>query len=90
MSWPTPAELQALGNAGGWVVAVVFMGLGVAAFVRGDVVPGWIHKREIARADKATDLLAAMTVSVDRLTTTVERSCVQTDIVVRLLTERAK
>lgn len=44
-----PPELY--GPAGALAVLAFF----VIAFIRGDVVPGWIHRREITRGDKADD-----------------------------------
>lgn len=49
-----PPELY--GPAG----AVVVLALGFVAFIRGDIVPGWIHKREQARADRADAALIAV------------------------------
>jgi hypothetical protein len=44
-----PAELY---GAGGALAALAFT---LLALIRGDLVPGWIHRREIARGDKADD-----------------------------------
>lgn len=43
--------------AGGWAFASVVLATVIAAVIRGDLVPGVTHKREVARADRATDQL---------------------------------
>lgn len=48
---------RALLDAGGWVFAAVILSAVITALIRGDLVPGGVHKREIARADQATDQL---------------------------------
>jgi hypothetical protein len=53
-----PFELpRALIEAGGWVVAAVFAFGVITLIIRGDLVTGRTHQREIDRADKATTQL---------------------------------
>jgi hypothetical protein len=85
MSWPSPTEISQIG---GWCFAAVTCAVIVGGFISGKLVPGWIYKREITRADKATDLLANMTAAVDRQTIAVEKLAVQTDTAVRMLVAR--
>lgn len=35
--------------------ALTVLAFVVVALIRGDLVPGWLHRREIARGDKADD-----------------------------------
>jgi len=57
--------LEGLGSAAGWTVAVALLLLVLAALVHGDLVPGWIHKREIARGDKLETRLDADTAKTE-------------------------
>lgn len=60
-----PKELL---DAGGWVFcAVALFGI-VAALVKGLLVPGGVHQREIARGDKATAQLERNSEAVEKLT----------------------
>ena len=61
-------SLDAISQVGGFVFAVFVSGAIILGLIHGDLVPGWLHKREIDRADKATDLLSDMTASMDRNT----------------------
>jgi hypothetical protein len=61
------------------------MALVIGALIRGDLVPGWIHKREIALGDKATDLLSQMTAAMDRNTKALDTVVGQQTVVVGLL-----
>ena len=90
MSLPSPAELDALQKAGGWILVAALAVLIVVAFIRGDIVPGWIYKREIARADKATDLVAATTGAIDHLTGAVKEGTAQTTVLIGLVTRRQR
>ena len=50
-----PFELPAaLLDAGGWVFAAFMLAAILWAIVKGRLVPGVTHEREVARADKAT------------------------------------
>jgi hypothetical protein len=69
MNWPSPQDLIDLG---GWTFACIVLAIVIAAFIKGDLVPGWIHKRETERADKATDLLEHLTSAIEKQTATVE------------------
>jgi hypothetical protein len=51
--------LGALGNAAGWTVAVVVLGLGVYGLWQGWVVPGYVYRREVARGDAAESSVEA-------------------------------
>ena len=44
-------------GAGGWVFASLVLAAVITALIRGDLVPGVTHKREVARADRATEQL---------------------------------
>jgi isopentenyl phosphate kinase len=65
MNWPSP---DALLDLGGWAFACIVLGIVIAAFIKGDLVPGWIHKRETERADKATASLEKITGTIDTQT----------------------
>lgn len=61
-------------DAGGWVFAAAVLAGIVAAIVRGDLVPGPVYRREVARADSATkqledsnELGVTLTAQVDTL-----------------------
>jgi hypothetical protein len=60
-------------GAGGALVVLIAW---VASFIRGDVVPGPVYRREIARADKADDQA--------------EQNAKALETVVRLLNDRHK
>ena len=84
MSLPSPAELTALAQAGGWLFAALVLAVVLVALSRGDLAPGWIYKREIERADKATDMLSQITGAVDRQTTVISSLAGQIETLVRL------
>lgn len=63
---------KALLEAGGWVFAAITLTGVVTALIRGDLVPGNIHKREIARADTATSQLERWNEIGDTLTVQVK------------------
>ena len=69
MSWPSP---EVLVQIGGWAFSVIVCTFVIVGFIKGDIVPGWIHKRETERADKATDLLEHLTSAAEKQTATVE------------------
>jgi hypothetical protein len=69
MTWPST---DALLDLGGWTFACIVLAILLAAFIKGDIVPGWIHKRETERADKATDLLEHLTSAIEKQTATIE------------------
>lgn len=52
-----PALLKAISDAGGWVVSCAILIGVIVAIIHGDLVPGREHRREIARANRATDQL---------------------------------
>jgi hypothetical protein len=85
MPLPSPAELSALANVGGWLFASVVLALVIGGFIRGDIVPGWIHKREMALGDKSTELLAQMTAAMDRNTSVLDTVVGQQTVMVGLL-----
>jgi hypothetical protein len=62
--WPSPEVILQIG---GWCFAAVVLGLVIAGFIRGDLVPGWVNKRETERADKAAALLEQLTGSLERV-----------------------
>lgn len=51
--------LSGLGNASGWVVLVAVLLLIGFGFLRGDLVPGWVHKAEVKRGDQLEERLNA-------------------------------
>lgn len=51
--------LRALGDAAGWVVAVIVLGLVGYGFAKGVLVPGYVYKREVTRGDRAEDAVEA-------------------------------
>lgn len=65
------ALLKPLLDAGGWTFAAIILSLVLLGFAHGDIVPGWIHRREIDRGDKATEIGAqvvnAMTCQADQM-----------------------
>lgn len=63
---------KALIDAGGWVFAcAVLVGI-LSALVRGDLVPGAVYRREVARADTATEQLEKSNELGDTLTAQVD------------------
>jgi hypothetical protein len=76
---PLP-NLPLLAEAGGWVIAIAVLLSVLWLVIRGDLVPGKSHQREVERADALDDV-------VDKLT---EASKEQTSIMRTLLalTER--
>lgn len=54
MPFELPKELL---DAGGWVFAALLAAAILWAIVKGKLVPGVTHDREVARADRATDQL---------------------------------
>jgi hypothetical protein len=56
-----PATVSLIANIGGWVFSAVVLFSVVTGLVRGLLVPGFVLRREIERADKATEALEAMT-----------------------------
>lgn len=48
------ALAQSLVDAGGWTAFVLTVVVAAIALVRGDWVPGFVYRREVARADTAT------------------------------------
>lgn len=68
-----PFELpKALIDAGGWVTALA-VALGViVGIIRGDLVPGSLYRREVGRADTATEQLERQNDLGERLTTQVD------------------
>ena len=82
MAWPSPEQLQDLG---GWVFSVIVCSVVIAGFIRGDLVPGWIHKRETARADQATAVLEKMTNAVEKQTSVVEHLSTEMETLLSLL-----
>lgn len=60
------AILRALGDASGWVVAVVVLGAVAYGFAKGYVVPGYVYRREIERGDRAEDAVEKSTAVVDQ------------------------
>ena len=85
MALPSPAELTALANVGGWLFAAVVLALVIGALIHGDLVPGWIHKREIALGDKTIELLGQMTAAMDRNTKALDTVVGQQTVMVGLL-----
>lgn len=75
MTLPTATTIY---DIGGWCFAVVVLALILVAIVRGDLVPGWIHKREIERGDKITALMSQQTATMEKQTDATER---QTSII---------
>lgn len=59
-------------DAGGWVFAAIVLAIVIAALIRGDLVPGAIHKRESARADTATAQLERQGETAEKLADQVE------------------
>jgi len=66
-----PALLKALGDASGWVVAVAMLITGIVAIARGDLVPGYIYRREVDRGERAED-------AIERAEKTTEQAAVAT------------
>ena len=58
----------ALLDAGGWVFASVVLASVLIMVRRGDIVPGWVYRREVERADKATAQVDLQTESIKALT----------------------
>jgi hypothetical protein len=52
--------LSALGNASGWVVALALAISVIVALIRGDLVPGYLHRVVQAKLDDATSQLATV------------------------------
>lgn len=77
MPFSIPKELL---DAGGWVAAAAVALGWVGAILRGDMVPGSVHRREIDRADKATAQL-------ERLLDSTHRSADQVATVIELLSK---
>jgi hypothetical protein len=69
VNWPTPDQVIQLG---GWAFATIALAIVIAGLIKGDLVPGWIHKRETERADKATGTLEKITGSIDTQTDVIE------------------
>ena len=70
MTWPSP---EVLAQIGGWCFAVIVCAVVIGGFIKGDLVPGWIHKREIERADKITALISEQTAVMEKQTDNTER-----------------
>jgi hypothetical protein len=64
VEWLAPV-LEGLGNASGWVVALVVLGLVAYGFWKGYIVPGYVYERERARGDRAEDAVDASNRTVD-------------------------
>lgn len=78
---------KALLDAGGWVfAAAVLLGV-VMAIIRGDLVPGTLYKREVARADTATTQLEHWNAIGETLTAQVK---LMSELVADVLRPRAK
>lgn len=78
---------KALIDAGGWVVAAAIAIGVIAAMVRGDLVPGNVYKREVARADLATSQLEKWNDIGETLTAQVK---ILAELVADVLRPRAK
>lgn len=58
---------RSLVDAGGWTAFVILVVAGALAVVRGDVVPGWIYRRELERSDRVEAAMANLTKAVDQV-----------------------
>jgi len=45
---------KALVDVGGWTAFVIAVVAAAIAIIRGDLIPGFVYRREVARADVAT------------------------------------
>lgn len=84
---PLDALTKAVLDAGGWVAAAVVATAVIAAIIRGDLVPGKVYRREVDRADTATNQLERQNDLGERLTTQVETL---TSLVADVLTPRVR
>lgn len=50
-----PAIARTLIDAGGWGAFLTFVVAAAVTLLRGDWVPGFVYRREVARADVATN-----------------------------------
>lgn len=67
-----PALFKAILDAGGWVACSIVLTGVLFAIVRGLLVPGSLYKREVDRADTATNQLERQNDLGEKLTTQVE------------------
>lgn len=67
-----PAVLKTVVDAGGWVASSIVLAGVLAAIVKGYLVPGSIYRREVDRADTATNQLERQNDLGETLTTQVE------------------
>jgi hypothetical protein len=67
-----PAMFKAVLDAGGWVACAITLGVVIGLIVRGDLVPGALYRREVDRADTATNQLERQNDLGETLTTQVE------------------
>jgi len=59
---------KVLVDAGGWVFASAVLTAVLILIRRGDLVPGFVYKREVERADKATEQVERQTEAIKTLT----------------------
>jgi hypothetical protein len=63
---------KAVLDAGGWVACALTLAVVIGLIVRGDLVPGALYRREVDRADTATNQLERQNDLGETLTTQVE------------------
>ncbi len=69
---PLDQIVKAMLDAGGWLTSTLLLGLIVLAIIRGLLVPGSVYRREVNRADTATNQLERQNDLGEKLPTQVE------------------
>ncbi len=69
---PLDQIVKAMLDAGGWLSCAIVLGLVLLAVIRGLLVPGSVYRREVTRADTATNQLERQNDLGEKLTTQVE------------------